>query len=110
MPDDYKRRVVTALLARVKPGGRVVFVDYARPRWFHPLRGVMTVVFGWLEPFARSLWRHPIASFADTSAGFRWSERRLFLDLYQVVVAARGDRPATRRALAQDGGVRPPVS
>lgn len=87
MPDHYKRRVVSALLARVKPGGRVIFVDYARPRWFHPLRAVMTLVFRWLEPYARSLWHNPIPSFAANRAEFRWSERRLFLGLYQVVVA-----------------------
>jgi len=89
MPDSYKRRVVGALLACVKPGGRAVFVDYAAPRWYHPLRGVMMLVNRFLEPYAASLWRHPIAGFADEAACFRWRERRLFLGLYQVVVAER---------------------
>ena len=97
MPDCYKRRVVNALLARVKPGGRAVFVDYARPRWFHPLRGIMWLVNRWLEPYAASLWRNPIRSFADEAVRFDWSERRLFLGLYQLVVARRRG-PARRRA------------
>ena len=92
LPDGYKRRVVGELLACVKPGGRVVFVDYARPRWFHPLRGLMSLVNRWLEPYAASLWRRPISSFADEAASFRWTERRLFLGLYQIVVAERRDQ------------------
>ena len=89
LPDNYKRRVVSALLAGVKPGGRVVFVDYASPRWYHPLRGLMSLVNWCLEPYASSLWRNPIASFAGEAASFHWRERRLFLGLYQVVVAER---------------------
>jgi len=89
MPDDYKRRVVDALLARVKPGGRVVFVDYARPRWFHPLRGLMALINYWLEPYAASLWRSSIQSFATEAADFCWTERRIFMGLYQVAVATR---------------------
>jgi SAM-dependent methyltransferase len=89
MPDGYKRRAVNALLAQLKPGGRAVFVDYAAPSWFHPLRGLMWLVNRWLEPYAASLWRNPIASFADRAELFDWTERRLFLGLYQVVVARR---------------------
>jgi len=96
MPDGYKRRAVNALLARLKPGGRAVFVDYAAPRWFHPLRGLMWLVNRWLEPYAASLWRNTIASFADQADLFHWSERRLFLGLYQVVVARRRG-PTSRR-------------
>lgn len=92
MPDAYKRRAVNALLARLKPGGRAVFVDYAGPCWFHPLRALMWLVNRWLEPFAASLWRNSIPSFADRAELFHWSERRLFLGLYQVVVA-RPRRP-----------------
>jgi len=89
MPDTYKRRVVDALLGCVKPRGRVVFVDYAAPRWYHPLRSVMALVNRWLEPYAASLWRNPIPSFAAQAARFRWTEHRLFLGLYQIVVAER---------------------
>jgi SAM-dependent methyltransferase len=89
MPDSYKRRAVNALLSQLKPGGRAVFVDYARPRWFHPLRGLMWLVNRWLEPYAESLWRNPIPSFADQPELFHWSERRLFLGLYQIVLARR---------------------
>ena len=107
MPDTYKHRVVGALLGCVKPGGRVVFVDYAAPRWFHPLRGLMALVNRFLEPYAASLWRRPISSFATQAAAFRWTEKRLFLGLYQVVVAEHCDlRPAD---LSSDANTRKPA-
>ncbi len=100
MPDACKRRVVNALLGCVKPGGRVVFVDYAAPRWFHPLRGVMALVNRWLEPYAASLWRNPIASFAERPDAYRWQERRLFLGLYQLVVAEHSGASGCERSRA----------
>jgi len=96
LPESYRRCVVDGLLGCVKRGGRVVFVDYAGPRWYHPLRGVMALVNRWLEPFACSLWRDAIRSYATESAAFRWTERRFFLGLYQIVVAERCDGGATR--------------
>lgn len=52
LPDAHKRRVVDAALDRLSPGGRAIFVDYARPTRWHPLRPVMAMVFRLLEPFA----------------------------------------------------------
>lgn len=83
------RRGRTARLREARR--KVVFVDYASPRWFHPLRGLMALVNCCLEPYAASLWRRPIASFANEAASFSWTERRLFLGLYQIVVARRRD-------------------
>jgi len=51
VPEDMKTRIVQALLGVVRPGGKVVFVDYHRPHPAHPLRLVMQFVFAWLEPF-----------------------------------------------------------
>ncbi len=65
MPDHYKRRVVDALLRAVRPGGKVVFVDYSRPHWAHPLKAVMSLVFNRLEPFAKELWDKKISDYAS---------------------------------------------
>jgi SAM-dependent methyltransferase len=89
VPEDYKRRIVDSLLASVRPGGRVVFVDYHRPRTLHPLRAVMSLVFRWLEPFAPSLWEREIASYARRPEGFVWHKETFFGGLYQKVVAIR---------------------
>jgi len=99
VPDDVKRRVVGAALASVAAGGKAIFVDYHRPRAWHPARPVVSAVFALLEPFARTLWQREIADFAGVVGdGYRWTQRTLFGDLYQVVVAqAVGDQASGAR-------------
>ncbi len=89
MPDDYKRAVVDALLASVAPGGKVVFIDYHRPHWAHPLKWVTALVFVMLEPFAMSLWRHEIKDFASDAERYAWRTETYFGGLFQKVVAQR---------------------
>jgi len=89
VPEDYKRRIVNALLRRVRPGGKVVFVDYHKPNRRHLLRPVMWTVFRLLEPFAPALWQHTIASYADGADAFDWTKTLYFGGLYQKTVAVR---------------------
>lgn len=89
LPDERKRAVVDALLARVLPGGRAVFIDFHRPAPWHPLRGPMRWLMRRLEPFAESLWHHEIAAFASAPGDYRWHKRTLFGGLYQKTVAYR---------------------
>jgi ubiquinone/menaquinone biosynthesis C-methylase UbiE len=89
IPDELKHAVVDALLLRVNPGGRVVFVDYHNPAKWHPLRAVMRQLFKRLEPFAESLWHHPIADFASAPQYYRWEKQTFFGGLYQKTVACR---------------------
>lgn len=87
LPDDYKRDVIDGLLASVVPGGKVIFVDYHKPHWAHPLKGITSIVFDRLEPFAKSLWHSDIAAFATISDNFRWRQETYFGGLFQKVVA-----------------------
>ena len=89
LPDDYKRAVVGALLKSVVPGGKVVFLDYHRPHGAHFLKPVTSLVFDLLEPFAKGLWNHEIASYASAGRGFSWSKQTYFGDLYQKTIARR---------------------
>ncbi|MDA0306147.1 MAG: rhodoquinone biosynthesis methyltransferase RquA [Proteobacteria bacterium] len=89
VPDGCKGAIVDALLERIKPGGKVVFVDYHKPRWWHPLKGVMSVVFDLLEPFAKTLWRHEISEFSSSPDDFDWVKETYFGGLYQKVVVRR---------------------
>jgi ubiquinone/menaquinone biosynthesis C-methylase UbiE len=89
VPEDYKHRIVDRLLASVRPGGKVVFVDYHRPRRNHPLRPVMRLVFRRLEPYAQALWRREIASYAARAYDYAWRKETYFGGLYQKTVAVR---------------------
>jgi len=89
MPEEERRRVVDNLLRAVRPGGKIVFVDYHRPRRWHPLGPVMAGVFRWLEPYAPSLFDHSIESRSPRAADFEWKKATCFGGLYQKLVGVR---------------------
>jgi len=89
LPDDYKYGVAKVLLDSVRPGGKVVFVDYHKPHWAHPLKIVTSLIFDTLEPYAKGLWRKEIVGFANHDERFDWRKETYFGDLYQKVVATR---------------------
>ena len=89
IPTDYKRKVVDALLGSVGPGGKVVFVDYNKPHFAHPLKPITSLVFDTLEPFAKDLWRNAIADFASAPGRFVWRKETYFGGLFQKVTACR---------------------
>lgn len=87
VPDPQKRQIVNALLAAVRPGGKILFVDYHQPVRWHPLRPVMAAIFRWLEPYAAGLVSRSIEDFAERRRDFRWRKETRFGGLYQLVVA-----------------------
>ena len=91
LPDPLKSQVVNAALDAVLPGGQAIFVDYARPAAWHPLRPVMAIVFALLEPFARAMWRKPIRALVGERPGFVWQRTSSFGGLYQTVLVTRAN-------------------
>ncbi len=55
------------------------------------LKGVMSLVFDTLEPFAKALWRNEIWRFVSTAEGIGWRKKTYFGGLYQKVVACKAD-------------------
>ncbi|HJV96894.1 MAG TPA: rhodoquinone biosynthesis methyltransferase RquA, partial [Albitalea sp.] len=51
-PEHVRRATLSEAMRVVKPGGKIVIVDYHRPVALHPLRLLMTGVFRKLEPYA----------------------------------------------------------
>lgn len=89
-PEDWRRRTLEETLRVVKPGGRVVVVDYAKPEWWSPLRYIMAPTLAFLEPFALDLWRFEVEAFLGPSASARVLSRETsFGGLYQIVVLER---------------------
>lgn len=93
-PKDVRRATLAETLRVVRPGGRIVIVDYHRPVRLNPLRYLMRLVLRSLEPFALDLWREPLQAWMP---GANWRPLRhevLFGGLYQILVleagAARG--------------------
>ena len=89
-PGQVRARTVEEALRVVRPGGKVVFVDYHRPVRGNPLRYLMQPVLALLEPFAMDLWDNDIASWLPTSVPPAAIEKRTYFGgLYQKVVVTR---------------------
>jgi ubiquinone/menaquinone biosynthesis C-methylase UbiE len=56
-PEDVRRKTIAEAIRVTRPGGKVIFIDYHRPKRTNPLRYLMIPVLKWLEPFALDLWR-----------------------------------------------------
>ncbi|MDS4027799.1 MAG: rhodoquinone biosynthesis methyltransferase RquA [Candidatus Contendobacter sp.] len=89
-PENVRAQTVTQALRVVKPGGKVIFVDYHRPSWLNPFRYVMTAILKTLEPFAMDLWRQEITDWLpDQGRTLKVEKETFFGGLYQKVVVAR---------------------
>ena len=90
MPEAVRSRTVAEALRVVKPGGKVIFVDYHQPRWINPFRYLMMPILTWLEPFAMDLWRREIAAWIPSALKPATLEKETYFgDLYQKVVITR---------------------
>ena len=88
-PADIRRRTVRETLRVVKPGGRVVIVDFARPAWWHPLRYAWLPLLSRLEPFAADLWRRPGGLALPPETEHARTRRVFFGGMFQMVTLTR---------------------
>jgi ubiquinone/menaquinone biosynthesis C-methylase UbiE len=87
-PSQYRERTLSELFRVVRPGGKIIVVDYNLPRWWHPLRYVWRPLLAKLEPFALDLWREEIAKWLP-QASIHIRKEPFFGGLYQKVVITR---------------------
>jgi ubiquinone/menaquinone biosynthesis C-methylase UbiE len=90
MPEAVRRATLREAMRVLKPGGKLVIVDYARPVRLHPVRPLMHQIFKHLEPYAFDLWDHDIQAFMPQDMAPAAVERRTwFGGLYQKLVFTR---------------------
>lgn len=85
VPEDVRQRVLAEAVRVVKPGGKLVIVDYHRPARWHPLRGLMHFILERFEPFALDLWARGIEAWLPAGATIV-EKRTMWGGLYQQLV------------------------
>ena len=93
LPPATKAKVINNALNAVKPGGSVIFVDYHKPRFWHPLSYVVRMHNRLYHPFAEKLWDKGIESYAHNRSSFSWHKSTYFGGMFQRLIATRKINP-----------------
>jgi ubiquinone/menaquinone biosynthesis C-methylase UbiE len=88
-PSHIRERTLNEVFRVVRPGGKIVIVDYAMPLRWNPLRYLWRPLLALLEPFALDLWRHEVAHWLPADARARSHKQSFFGGLYQKLVITR---------------------
>lgn len=90
MPQDWRERTFAEALRVLRPGGKMVIVDFGKPEAWHPFRYGYLQLLGFLEPFARVMWRRELAQILPVQMGGRdWQQSKYFGGLFQKLVATK---------------------
>ena len=90
-PKGQRIKTLSEALRVVKPGGKILIIDFARPYCWNPLFYIWRPLLALLEPFALDLWHNEIVDWLPLSGAIAGVERESFFGgFYQKVLVTRG--------------------
>jgi ubiquinone/menaquinone biosynthesis C-methylase UbiE len=88
-PQDVRARTLAEAFRVVRPGGKVLIVDFAKPYGWNPFRYLWCAFLAIFEPFALDLWWNDVADLLPAAYRvFPMSRERFFGGLFQKVVVS----------------------
>jgi len=93
-PPPVRKQTIAEALRVVKPGGKLVIVDYHRPACVHPLRYLLRPLLRAVGPYALDLWDHDIGEWLPNAARLTQIGKQTFYGgLYQKLMIIVPDYP-----------------
>lgn len=90
-PDWAREKTLAEAVRVLKPGGKLVLVDYHRPGRWNPMRYFFEPILDLLEPFAVALWYRELPSWLPRGTRIaKMTKRTVFGGLYQKVAITFG--------------------
>jgi ubiquinone/menaquinone biosynthesis C-methylase UbiE len=89
LPPITRAKLINNALNCVEEGGKVIFIDYNKPSKWNLLRYIIQPFNRLYQPFAESLWKNSIDSYAKHKEHFSWRKKTYLGRMYQKTVATR---------------------
>ena len=89
MPAVSRTKLINNALESIEEGGKVIFIDYNKPKKTNPFWWFIRAFNRIFQPFAEDLWKFNIQKHALNAQKFSWRKKIYRSGLYQKVVAKK---------------------